>query len=369
MQPDYLNFARSFVAKSCVLLKNKDRTLPIPQSVKTIALIGPLGDDRDDMLGSWSAAGKANECVTLLEGLRNTLPVSTSVKYLKGCDINSRNKQHFDDAVKLARQSDFVILALGESRNMSGEAASRAFIGLPGVQQELAEAVIRTGKPVAVVMFNGRPLAIPVLDSVAPAILEAWFGGTEAGNGVADVLTGNYNPSGKLTMTFPRSVGQIPVFYNAKNTGRPVDPKHPDEKYKSRYIDEPNSPLYPFGYGLSYTSFSYSPITLNKTSFKKGEAIIASVDVKNTGNYDGEEVVQLYIRDKVGDVTRPLKELKGFRKIFLDKGQTTKVTFALTLDDLAYYHQDMHYGWDPGEFELFIGASSTTKNQISFTVK
>lgn len=369
MQPENLAFAREFAAKTCVLLKNEKQTLPIPKQVRHIALIGPLGNSKVDMLGSWSAAGRANECVSLLEGLHNNLPSGITINYAKGCDIQNINVQEIQEAAHLAKQSDFVILALGESRNMSGEAASRTYIGLPGAQQELAMEVLRTGKPTVVVLFSGRPLAIPDIDREAPAILEAWFGGTEAGNAIADILTGRTNPSGKLTMTFPRSEGQIPIFYNVKNTGRPVDPDLPGEKYKSRYLDAPNSPLYPFGYGLSYTNFNYSAITLNRPVFHKGEAILASVDITNTGNFDGEEVVQLYIRDWVGDVTRPLKELKGFRRIFLEKGQSTKVTFALTLDDLSYYHRDMYYGWDPGEFDLFIGTNSVDVQQVKFAVK
>lgn len=366
---EHRSFARKFVSQSCVLLKNENQTLPLPASIKSVALIGPLGDSKVDMLGNWSAAGRAEECVTLLEGLGNNLPESTSIKYVKGCEIDSEKNDNIDDAVRLAASSDYVILALGEGGYMSGEASSRSEIGLPGLQEELALAVLKTGKPVAVVLFNGRPLSIPKLDSLAPAILVTWFGGTEAGNGIADVLTGKYNPSGKLTMTFPLSVGQIPVFYNEKSTGRPIDPSQPDEKYKSKYLDIPNAPLYPFGYGLSYTTFEYSPIAINDTVFREGEVIIASVDIKNTGKHDGEEIVQLYVRDLIGDVTRPLKELKGFQKIMLTKGQATKVTFTLTLDELAYYHQDMHYGWDPGEFELFIGASSDDTRKVTFTVR
>jgi beta-glucosidase len=366
---EYRSFARSFAARSCVLLKNEKQTLPMPGDIRSVALIGPLGDSKDDMLGSWSAAGQANECVTLLEGLRMNVPEGTTVTYLKGCEVNSADDKNIDDALKLAMQSDFVILALGESRHMSGEAASRTRIGLPGAQEKLAIAVLNSGKPTAVVLFNGRPLAIPLIDSLAPAILETWFGGSEAGNGIADVLTGKYNPSGKLTMTFPRSEGQIPVFYNAKNTGRPVDSESPGEKYKSRYIDESNTPLYPFGYGLSYTTFTYSSVTLNKTTFRQGEVILASVDVTNSGNYDGEEVVQLYVHDKIGEVTRPLRELKGFRKIMLARGQSTKVSFTLTPDDLSYYHKDMHFGWDQGEFELYIGTSSVSTQQITFFIE
>ncbi len=369
MTPEYLNFAREFAANSCVLLKNTKQTLPIPVNVKNIALIGPLGNSKDDMLGCWSAAGQADHCITLYEGLINNLPPTAKVTYVKGCDINSDDKSGFSNALELAKRSDFIILALGESRDMTGEASSRTSIRLPGVQSELATSILKTGVPATVVLFNGRPLVIPEIDSMAPAILEAWFGGTQAGNGIADILTGRVNPSGKLTMTFPRNEGQIPVFYSAKNTGRPVDPENPHEKYKSKYLDAPNDPLYPFGYGLSYTTFEYSPITLNKQIFQDGELIIASIDIANTGSHDGSEVVQLYIRDFIGDVTRPLKELKGFQKIFLEKNQSTKVTFVLSPEDLSYYHQDMHFGWDSGEFELFIGPNSSETNSIKFIME
>jgi beta-glucosidase len=369
MKPEYLNFAREFAANSCVLLKNKNNTLPIPEHVKSIALMGPLGNSKVDMLGSWSAAGQSDKCVTLYEGLKNNLPPTVKITYVKGCDINSFDRSDFSRALEEAKKSDFIILALGESRNMTGEASSRTSIRLPGVQSELALSVLKTGIPAAVVLFNGRPLVIPEIDSIAPAIVEAWFGGTQAGNGIADILTGKINPSGKLTLTFPLNEGQIPIFYSTKSTGRPIDPEDPHYKYTSRYIDAPNTPLYPFGYGLSYTTFKYSAITLNKKIFQKGELIIASVDVINTGKYNGSEVVQLYIRDIIGEVTRPVKELKGFSKICLGKNQTTKVTFVLSPDELSYYHLDMHFGWDPGEFELFIGRNSADTNSITFRME
>ena len=369
MRPEYKTFAKEFVAKSCVLLKNWNKTLPISKNVSSIAVIGPLGNSKKDMLGSWSAAGQADSCVTLLDGIKNKLGPRAKISYFKGCDVDSSKHTDIAGAVKLAKKSAYIVLALGESADMTGEAASRAFIDLPGDQLELAKAVITLGKPTAVVLFNGRPLAIPELDKIAPAILETWFGGTEAGNGIADVLFGDYNPSGKITMTFPRSVGQIPIFYNSKNTGRPVDPKHPGEKYKSRYLDSPNTPLYPFGYGLSYTTFSYSDIKLNKTTFAADDTIKASVNVTNTGDYDGEEVVQLYIRDLVGNVTRPVKELKGFYKVMIKSKETKTIHFSLTPDDLRYYHQDMSFQWDPGEFTLFIGTDSATKNSVNFSLE
>jgi beta-glucosidase len=369
MTPEYREFAREVAARSCVLLKNDNKTLPIPSDVKTIALIGPLADSKQDMLGFWSGAGQAEKCITLLDGLKNKVKSSVNIITVKGCNVNDDGLDEISKAVAAARNADFVILALGENRMMSGEAASRTDISLPGIQMKLAEAVIKTGKPSVTVLFNGRPLAIPDLDKIAPAILEAWFGGTEAGNGIADVLFGDVNPSGKLTMTFPRNVGQIPLFYNSKNTGRPINPENPYEKYKSNYLDSPNTPLSPFGYGLSYTSFSYSDIKLNKSSFGLNDRIIASVDVANTGERDSEEIVQLYVRDLVGDVTRPVKELKGFKKVHLRKGETVTVAFMFSTGELSYYHQDMSFSADPGDFELFIGTNSEETKKIAFSIQ
>jgi beta-glucosidase len=368
MKPEYLDFAREVAAKSCVLLKNENKTLPIGKNVKTLAVIGPLADSKPDMLGSWSAAGEADKCVTLVDGIRNKTGGTVKILTAKGCNINDNITSGFSQAISAARNADFVVLALGESRDMSGEAASRTNISLPGVQLELAEEIIKTGKPVAVVLFNGRPLAIPELDKITPAILESWIGGTEAGNGIADIIFGDLNPSAKLTMTFPLDVGQIPIFYNFKNTGRPINPKNPYEKYKSNYLDSPNTPLYPFGYGLSYTTFSYSEIKLEKKSFKPYEKIIASIDVTNTGQMDGEEIVQLYVHEKVGDVTRPVKELKGFRKVFIRKGATVTVTFNISPGQLSYYHQNMEYKTDPGDFIVFIGTNSVDTKEADFII-
>ena len=368
MTREYLDFARKFASESCVLLKNDNRILPIKNDVRTIALIGPLSNSKRDMLGSWSGAGDPAKCVTLLEGLINRAGKSITITTAKGCDVSSDRRDDIAQAVALARKADFVILALGESSEMTGEAASRSDIGLPGVQLELAGEVIKTGRPVAVVLFNGRPLVIPELSKIAPAILEAWFGGTEAGNAVADILFGDFNPSGKLTMSFPRNVGQIPIFYNCKNTGRPINPEMPFEKYKSNYLDVLNTPLYPFGYGLSYTSFTYSDIKMKKSEFRGNEQITASIDIKNTGDRDGVEIVQLYIRDLVGEVTRPVKELKGFKKVFIKKGETANIVFSLAPDELSYYHQDMSFKYDPGDFELFIGPNSEELRNIRFSI-
>ncbi len=364
MTPEDIAFARKFVSESCVLLKNQDKTLPIPFTVKTIALIGPLGDSKADMLGNWSAAGDSKKCVTLLEGLKNKF-AGVNVIYEKGCNIDDTVKTGFDAALKAARNADYVILALGEAGFMSGEAASRSDIDLPGVQNDLAEAVINAGNPTAVVLFNGRPLTLGRLDKIAPAILETWYGGTEAGSGIVDVLTGVINPSGKLTMSFPRDVGQIPVYYNMKNTGRPYDPKKPDEKYVSRYLDVPNSPLYCFGYGLSYTTFEYSLIDVKVS----GKQITVTADVINTGDRDGIEVAQLYIRDKIGSITRPLKELKGFQRVMIKAGETLHLTFTLTTEDLAFVHPDLKKYYEAGEFVAFVGTNSDATLSKSFWIK
>ncbi len=365
MTPANIALARKLVSESCVLLKNERKILPIPQSVKSIAVIGPLGDSKKDMLGCWRATGKWEDCVTLVEGMRNHVADNIVVQYLKGCNVDDNDSTGFHAAVNLARESDFVILALGESEEMSGEASSRTDIDLPGIQNKLSEAILKTGKPTAVVLFNGRPLAVSGLSSNAPAILESWFGGTQAGNGIADVLFGDYNPSGKLTMTFPRNVGQIPIFYNSKNTGRPFNPADSNEKYVSRYIDSPNTPLYPFGYGLSYTSFTYSNLDVKVA----GKMISITATITNSGDRDGGEVVQLYTRQKVGSITRPIKELKGFQRVFLRKGVTKNLSFTITTDDLAFYHPDLKKYFEPGEFVFFIGGNSVETIEKTIDLK
>jgi beta-glucosidase len=301
----------------------------------------------------------------LLEGVKNRVGAATEVLYGKGCEISDNDKSGFDAALKLAKDADFIILALGENSSMSGEAASRTSIELPGVQNELAEAITKTGKPVAVVLFNGRPLDLSRLTQLPVAILETWFGGTQSGNGIADVLFGDVNPAGKITMTFPRNGGQIPIFYNVKNTGRPYSPADSGAKYVSRYLDCSNDPLFPFGYGLSYTQFTYA----NLVAVVYDKKLTASVKVTNAGDRDGEEVVQLYVRDKVGSVTRPLKELKGFQKVLIKKGETKTITFNLTTDDLAFYHPDLKKYWEPGEFVVFVGTNSAETLSQSVIIK
>jgi beta-glucosidase len=370
MTQESKDFARQMVTKSCVLLKNDNQTLPIPASVKKIALIGPLGDADVDMLGNWSATGLAQNCVTLLDGLKSEgINKNIQVHFVKGCNVNDDSTYGFNDAIKAAKNADYVILALGEHRNMSGEAASRTNLDLPGVQLHLAEKIIELGKPTAVILFNGRPLTIPELNKKAPAILEAWFGGVESGNGIADLLFGKAVPSGKLTMTFPLNVGQIPIHYNMKNNGRPVDPTNPEYQFRSKYLDSPNEPLFPFGYGLSYTTFEYSDLKLSASEITNTDTLLIQARITNTGNFDGEEIVQLYVHDLVGSVTRPVKELKGFSKVFLTKGESKTVTIKLTTNDLRFYTLDMLYAYEPGKFEVYIGPNSSTGLKDSFLVK
>jgi beta-glucosidase len=360
--PEHLAFARAFAAESMVLLKNQNQTLPLSKQTGTIAVIGPLADSKKDMIGAWSAAGDFNKSVTVLEGIKGKVPTQRVV-YARGCEVEGDDRSSFDEAVTLAGRSDAVILVIGETKEMSGEAASRSEITLPGVQQELAEALIATGKPVVVVLMNGRPLDLSWLDAHAPAILEAWFPGTQAGHAVADVLFGDYNPSAKLTVSFPRNLGQVPIFYNNKNTGRPMSA----EKYTSKYLDVPNTPLYPFGYGLSYTTFKYDNLRISSPVLKANQKVEVSIQVTNTGKMAGHEVVQLYVRDLVGSVTRPVKELKDFRKIYLEPGAQSVVTFEITPAMLEFLTRDMQWAAEAGDFEVFVGTDSSTTNVILFS--
>jgi len=362
---EFRSFARRMVTESCVLLRNPGQILPIPPTVKTIAVIGPLGNSKQDMPGNWSAAGNAGQCVTLLEGILNNTGSNQQVHFVQGCQVNDSSTKGFDEALSLAKKADFVILALGENEWMSGEASSRSDIDLPGVQNQLAAAITGTGKPVAVVLFNGRPLAINSLVSLPVAVLESWFGGTEAGNGIADLLFGKVSPSGKLTMTFPRNEGQIPVYYNHKSTGRPYHPEDSLNKYVSRYIDCTNDPLFPFGFGLSYTTFQYSDLIVRV----QDTVVTASVKVENTGDTDGKEIVQLYLHDVNGQVTRPVKELKGFQKVSIPKGSARVITFQITPSDLAYFHSNLQKSSEPGEYVLHVGPNSAETLSSKFYMK
>lgn len=385
MSPDKLAFAREMARKSIVLLKNDRQLLPLKKT-GTIAVIGPLANDQRDMIGCWSGAGDWHKAVSILQGIREAVGNRAKVLYALGANIIDDTamlrqlnafgadihpsplspQQLIREAVATARKADVVILCLGESAGMSGEAASRADIHIPEPQRDLLKAVYATGKPIVLVLSNGRPLVLTWEHAHIPAILETWFLGTEAGHAIADVLFGDYNPSGKLTMSFPYAIGQIPVYYNHKNTGRPGNP---EVKWTSRYLDIPNDPLYPFGYGLSYTHFSYSPLHLDKKVLMPGDVLHVQVQVTNDGQYDGTETVQLYIRDLVADVTQPVKQLKAFQQVFLKKGESKTVTFRLTADDLRIYDKQMHYRYEPGPFEVFVGGNSRDVQAASFELK
>jgi len=351
--------------ESIVLLKNEKNILPIDKKLKSIAVVGYLAKSTSDPLGGWSALGDSNDVVSIFDGIKNKIGKDVKINYAEGCKITGNDKSGFNEAINVAKSSDVIIAVVGESRNMSGEASSRATLDLPGVQEDLLKELHKTGKPIVVVLMNGRPLTIPWLQENIPAIVEAWYPGISAGSAVADILFGDVNPSGKLTVTFPRYVGQVPIYYNHKNTGRPYNPK---DHYTSYYMDLENTPLYPFGFGLSYTTFEYSNLTLDKKEIKKNESLKVSVDVKNTGSREGKEVVQLYIRDLVGSVTRPVKELKDFTKISLKPGETKHVEFTITPDKLKFYDINMNYVVEPGDFKVFVGTNSVDVKEADFKV-
>ena len=361
---DEVRIAALEVAKrSMVLLKNEKNILPLKKTYKRIGVIGPLANSKTHPLGGWSAMGDSVDVTTVLEGLKNYVDKKIDIAYAEGCKIDDNSTAGFKNAVNIAKKSDVVVLCLGESRDMSGEACSRSSLDLPGVQEALAKELKKTGKPIVVVLMNGRPLSIPWLNDNANAILEAWFSGVTAGEAIAKVLFGDYNPGGKLPVTFPRTVGQVPIYYNHKNTGRPGDLKN---HYTSKYLDLPLTPLYPFGYGLSYTTFSLNDFNLSSGNLTEEDSIIVSVKVKNTGNYDGEEVVQLYIQDLVGSVTRPVKELKGFKKVMLKRGEEKPVQFTIHEKDLRFTTADMKFKSEPGKFKAFVGANSADALEKEF---
>ena len=369
--------ARSTAAQSFVLLKNQNNVLPLKKA-GTIALIGPLADNKENMPGTWSVAANFDKATSVLTGLKEVVGDKVKILHARGSNLDEdslfeeragmfgkslrRDSRPanviLQEAVDIANQSDVIVAALGESSEMSGESSSRSDIQIPKLQQDLLKALLKTGKPVVLVLFTGRPLALKWENENVPAILNVWFGGSEAGYAIADVLFGDVNPSGKLSTTFPQNVGQVPLFYNHKNTGRPLEEGKWFSKFRSNYLDVSNDPVYPFGYGLSYTTFSYSDIKLSSTSVKGNQALTASVTVTNSGKYDGKEVVQLYIRDVVGSVTRPVKELKGFQKIDLKAGESKTVTFSITPSDLKFYNYDLKFDWEPGEFQIMIGGNS-----------
>ncbi len=365
LRREHLAAAREIAARSMVLLRNERETLPLKKDVRSIAVIGALADDQLNMMGSWTGDGVKDDVVTLLAGIRAKVSPATKITYAGGCDINCESTEGFDEAVRAARESDAVIIAVGESAEMSGEAASRTSLDLPGRQLELVKAVHATGKPYAVVLSNGRPLTINWLAENSPAILETWFAGTQAGHAIADVLFGDVNPGGKLPVTFPRSVGQSPIYYNHKSTGRPPDAKN---KYTSKYLDVSWTPLYPFGYGLSYTQFRLSNLTLSAPRIRPDGRVTASVEIENTGRHAGDEVVQLYIRDMAASVTRPVKELRGFERVTLRPGERRRVEFTLAPEHLGFYNRQMRFIVEPGAFKVFVGTSSADGLEASFEV-
>jgi len=375
--------ARSIAAQSFVLLKNENNILPLKKS-GTIALVGPLADSKENMPGTWSVAANFSKATSVLTGLKEVAGGQVKIIYSKGSNLDAdssfeeragmfgkalgRDKRPaatiIREAVNAAKQADVVVAALGEAAEMSGESSSRSNIEIPEAQKDLLKALLKTGKPVVLVLFTGRPLALKWENENIPAILNVWFGGSEAGYAVADVLFGDVNPSGKLSTTFPQNIGQVPLYYAQKNTGRPLAEGKWFQKFRSNYLDVSNEPVYPFGYGLSYTNFSYSDIKLSDTALKADKALTATVTVTNTGSRDGKEVVQLYIRDVIGSVTRPVKELKGFQKIELKTGESKTVSFSITPENLKFYNYDLKYDWEPGDFEIMIGPNSRDVKKI-----
>lgn len=366
LTPEARAFARELARRSLVLLKNEGGLLPLAKTAGAIAVIGPLAEARRAMLGGWAAAGRAEDAVTPLEGVRGAVAPGTRVLYAKGAEIEGDERGGFEEAVRVAHEADLALLFLGEHEEMSSEANNRSSLDLPGVQAALARAVHATGTPVVVVLFSGRPLSIGWLDENVPAILEAWFPGVEAGHAVADILFGDHAPGGKLPVTFPHTVGQVPIYYNHKSTGRPPAE---GEKYTSKYIDIPWTPLYPFGHGLSYTTFRYSDLGLGASTISASDTLEARVIVTNVGERAGDEVVQLYVRDDVASVTRPVRELKRFRRIHLEPGESRDVTFRLPAGELAFYGPDMRRTLEPGTFTAFVGTSSEDVLEIGFEVR
>lgn len=369
--------ARKIAADCFVLLKNQNNVLPLKKA-GTIAVVGPLADNKENMPGTWSVAANFDKATSLLTGLKAVVGDNAKIVYAKGSNLdadpafedragmfgkafkrdNRPASEIIEEALNISKDADVIVAALGESAEMTGESSSRSNIEIPEAQKDLLKALLKTGKPVVLVLFTGRPLAIKWENDNVPAILNVWFGGSEAGYAIADVLFGDVNPSGKLTTTWPQNVGQVPLYYSHKTTGRPLPEGQWFQKFRSNYLDVSNDPVYPFGYGLSYTNFSYSDIKLSTAAPKGNQSVTATVTVTNTGKVDGKEVVQLYLHDVVGANTRPVKELKGFQKIELKAGESKAVMFSINANDLKYYHADMSYGWEPGDFEIMIGGDS-----------
>jgi beta-glucosidase len=358
--------ARAIADRSMVLLKNAGETLPVSKDIRSIAVIGPLADDHRAPLGWWSGDGKPDDTVTPLMGIKAKVSATTKVSYAKGCDTQGDSTAGFAEAVALARESDFAIVFVGEPAEMVGEAASKSSLDLTGRQMDLVKAVQATGKPTILVLINGRPLTVGWIFDNTPAVLEAWMGGTEAGNAIADVLFGDANPSGKLPVTWPRTVGQVPIYYNHMNTGRPPEANN---RYTSKYLDVPWTPQFPFGYGLSYTQFKITNLQLSVQRISATGKLTASVEVENVGKRSGDEVVQLYIRDVAASMTRPVKELKGFQRITLQPGEKKRVEFLLTAEELGFWNREMRFTVEPGEFKVMVGANSEDLTEATFVVE
>ena len=380
--PKHLEAAKTIASQSMVLMKNDKQVLPLKKS-GTVAVIGPLGDNAINMTGTWSVAAKHANSISLLRGLKETVGKDVNFIFAKGSNVyedakmeekaamfgkdTGRDSRPAEDirkeALAIANQADVIVLAMGESAEMSGESSSRTDIGIPETQKELLRELKKTGKPIVIVLFTGRPLVLTEESQLADAILNVWFPGSMAGYAISDVLYGKVNPSAKLPMTFPRSVGQVPLYYNSKNTGRPLSQENTDkckfEKFRSNYLDECNTPLYPFGFGLSYTKFGYSDVSVSNAKPVGNTPIEASVTLTNSGKYEGAEIVQLYIRDLVGSNTRPVKELKGFQKVYLKAGESKKVTFKISPEDLKFFNNQLKYDWEAGDFDIMIGTSSS----------
>lgn len=365
LRPESIRLAREIAGRSMVLLKNDRDTLPLSKNVGSIAVIGPLADDRRAPLGWWSGDGKEENTVTPLAGIKAKVPAQTRVRYAKGCDVKGDSTAGFEEAVNLARSSDVAVVFVGEIAEMVGEAASLASLDLPGRQLELVQAIHATGKPTIVVLVNGRPLTIGWIVNNVPAILESWMGGTESGNAIADILFGDVNPGAKLPVTFPRTVGQVPIYYNHMNTGRPPEKEN---RYTSKYYDEPWTPLFPFGYGLSYTTFKISNLQLSAPRVSVNGKLTVSAEVENTGRRAGDEVVQLYVRDTVASMTRPVKELKGFQRVTLQPGEKRRVKFVLSPEHLGFWNREMRYVVEPGEFSVMVGPNSVDVIEAKFEV-
>lgn len=382
---EHRKVAREIATKSFVLLKNENDMLPLKKK-GNIALIGPLANTRTNMPGTWSVAATPDRYSTLLEGLKNAVEGKANVLYAQGSNLmydaeyqtratmfgreipRKDDKELLQEAIEVAKKSDVIVAALGESSEMSGESSSRSELRMPDAQHDLLKALLATGKPVILLHFSGRPTVMTWENENVPAILNVWFGGSESADAICDVLFGDVVPSGKLTTTFPQNEGQLPLYYNHKNTGRPLAEGRWFEKFRSNYIDVSNDPLYPFGYGLSYTTFSYSDMKLSNSKMDANGNITASIVVKNTGNYDADEVVQLYIRDVVGSITRPVKELKGFKRIHLKKGESQVVEFTITPEMLKFYDYDLNYVCEPGDFDVIIGPNSKDVTKLGFTL-